>query len=63
MKTNALALMEAASFCAGVRHKKYSGQQETAPENILVKTENCVILPHGSTISRTHTPAKTRRLY
>jgi len=28
MKTIALALMEAASFCAGVRHKRYSGQQE-----------------------------------
>jgi hypothetical protein len=31
MKRNALALMEAASFCAGVRHKRYSGQQEIAP--------------------------------
>lgn len=26
--------MEAASFCAGVRHKRYSGQQEIAPENL-----------------------------
>jgi len=25
-----LALMEAASFCAGVQHKRYSGQQELA---------------------------------
>ena len=33
MKTNALALMETASFCAGVRHKRYSGQQEIAPKN------------------------------
>jgi len=33
MKTKALALMGAASFCAGVRHKRYSGQQEIAPEN------------------------------
>ncbi|MDQ6469526.1 hypothetical protein RB619_02640 [Flavobacterium sp. LHD-80] len=33
MKPSALALMEAASFCAGVRRKRYSGQQETAPEN------------------------------
>jgi hypothetical protein len=63
MKTDALALMEAASFCAGVRHKRYSGQQETAPQNILVKTENCVILQNGSTTRRTHTPSKTRRLY
>ena len=27
----ALALMETASFCAGVRRKRYSVQQETAP--------------------------------
>jgi len=33
MKTKALALMGAASFCGGVRHKRYSGQQEIAPEN------------------------------
>ncbi|MFH7002703.1 hypothetical protein [Flavobacterium bizetiae] len=33
MKTKALALMGAASFWAGVRHKRYSGQQEIAPEN------------------------------
>ncbi|WP_127337257.1 hypothetical protein [Flavobacterium cupreum] len=33
MKTSAPALMAAASFCAGVRHKRYSGQQEMAPEN------------------------------
>jgi hypothetical protein len=31
IKPIALALKEAASFCAGVRHKRYSGQQETAP--------------------------------
>ncbi|WP_264524775.1 hypothetical protein [Flavobacterium sp. N502536] len=30
---NELALMVAASFCAGVRYKRYSGQQELAPEN------------------------------
>jgi len=24
--------MEAASFCGGVHHKRYSGQQETAPK-------------------------------
>ena len=35
LKTKALALMGAASFCAGVRRKRYSGQQETAPENHL----------------------------
>ena len=37
LKTIALALMEAASFC--VRrggHKRYSGQQESAPENTHV---------------------------
>jgi len=28
MKPIALALMEAASFCGGVHHKRYSGQQE-----------------------------------
>jgi hypothetical protein len=33
MKTIALALMGAISFCGGVHHKRYSGQQETAPEN------------------------------
>jgi hypothetical protein len=32
MKTNVPALVETASFCAGVRHKRYSGQQELAPE-------------------------------
>ena len=32
MKPIALALMEAASFCAGVRHKRYSVQQESAPD-------------------------------
>jgi hypothetical protein len=26
-RTNTLALMVAASFCAGFRHKRYSGQQ------------------------------------
>jgi len=30
MKPKALALMEAASFYAGVRHKRYNGQQEKA---------------------------------
>jgi len=33
MKPTALALMGAASFYGGVHHKRYSGQQETAPEN------------------------------
>jgi hypothetical protein len=28
IETNALALMVAASSCAGVRHKRYSGQQD-----------------------------------
>jgi len=36
MKTIALALMEAASFCGGVRHKRYSGQQEMAPKKQLI---------------------------
>ena len=31
MKPSALALMGAASLCAGVRRKRYSGQQEIAP--------------------------------
>ena len=30
MKT--LALMVTASFCGGVRHKRYSGQQDSAPK-------------------------------
>jgi hypothetical protein len=33
LKTSSIALMEAASFYGGVHHKRYSGQQETAPEN------------------------------
>jgi len=33
VKTDTLALMVAVSFCAGVRYKKYSGQQEIAPKN------------------------------
>lgn len=31
MKKDGLALMVMASFCDGVRHKRYSGQQEIAP--------------------------------
>ena len=30
-KTDALALIGAASFCGGVRRKRYSGEQEIAP--------------------------------
>jgi|GEM_PF-1957130 len=33
LKTNALALMEATSFYGGVRHKRYSEQQEIAPNS------------------------------
>ena len=36
MKPTALALMEAVSFCAGVRHKRYSVQQETASEKTTI---------------------------
>jgi hypothetical protein len=32
LKIGALALMEAASFYGGVRHKRYSVQQEIAPD-------------------------------
>ncbi|CAD0005309.1 hypothetical protein [Flavobacterium salmonis] len=32
MKPSALALIEALSFCGGVRHKRLRGEQETAPE-------------------------------
>ncbi|HEY1193052.1 hypothetical protein [Flavobacterium sp.] len=35
MKTSALALMGTASFYGGVHHKRYSGQQETAPNNFV----------------------------
>jgi hypothetical protein len=38
MKTKALALMIATSSCAGVRHKRYSGQQEIAPRNLHINT-------------------------
>jgi hypothetical protein len=31
LKKDGLALMEAASFCGGVRRKRYSGQQVSAP--------------------------------
>jgi hypothetical protein len=34
---NPIALIEVASFCAGVRHKRYSGEQESAPENFSDK--------------------------
>jgi hypothetical protein len=36
LKKGAIALMEAASFCGGVRRKRYSGQQVPAPENTHV---------------------------
>src|SRR5690606_9312515 len=35
MKPKVVALMGAASFCAWVRHKRYSRQQEIATENYL----------------------------
>ncbi len=34
MKTNAIALMETASSCGGVRHKRYSEQQDKALEKL-----------------------------
>jgi hypothetical protein len=37
MKPKVLALMETASFCGGVWHKRYSEQQEKAPN---AKTKN-----------------------
>ena len=37
IKPKAIALMVTASFCAGVRHKRYSGQQEKAPQCIKIK--------------------------
>ncbi len=43
MKTNGLALMETTSFCAGVRHKRYSGQQETASKKIMIDALNTMI--------------------
>jgi len=33
MKPKALALMETSSFCGGVRHKRYSREQEIASGN------------------------------
>ena len=40
MKTNALALMETASSCGGVRNKRYSGQQEIAPDCFVPRNDN-----------------------
>jgi hypothetical protein len=41
--TSALALMETASFCAMVWHKRYSEQQETAP-NYIDRNRNGVLI-------------------
>jgi len=41
MKPEALALMEATSFCAGVRRKRYSGKQETAPSDNMHRRLCC----------------------
>jgi hypothetical protein len=38
--------MGAASFCGGVRHKRYSGQLEIAPENfysLIIKKLNVIL--------------------
>ena len=35
--------METTSFCAGVRHKRYSGQQETASKKIMIDALNTMI--------------------
>ncbi|WP_262916450.1 hypothetical protein [Flavobacterium pectinovorum] len=40
MKKNILAQMGTVSFCGGVRHKRYSGQLETAPEKINCNFNN-----------------------
>ncbi|OXB02470.1 hypothetical protein B0A72_17655 [Flavobacterium pectinovorum] len=44
LKKSALALMvpklREASFCAGVRHKRYSGQQESAPSFDYAQDDN-----------------------
>ena len=40
LKTGALALMGAASFCGGVRHKRYSGQQDKAPHSDYAQNDN-----------------------
>jgi len=37
LKTSALAQMETASFCGGVRHKRYSEQLEKASKKIALK--------------------------
>ncbi|MCA1918839.1 MULTISPECIES: hypothetical protein [Flavobacterium] len=49
MNPKALALMGAASFYGGVHHKRYSGQQEIAPENypstslrMTIRTLSCL---------------------
>ena len=44
MKIGVLALMEAASFYGGVRHKRYSGQQETAPNKFYYMKKTFMIL-------------------
>ncbi len=66
MNRNVLALMETASFCVSFflrDTKDIVDSRKQLLKNILVKTENSVILQNGSTISRTYTPAETRRLY
>jgi hypothetical protein len=42
--TSALALMETASFCAMVWHKRYSEQQETAPKNFDYNRNGFLVL-------------------
>jgi len=44
LKIGVLALMEAASFYGGVRHKRYSGQQETAPNKFYYMKKTFMIL-------------------
>ena len=50
MKTEALALMETASFYAGVRHKRYSVQQETAPCFEIYSVYNSIDSPISRSI-------------
>nr|WP_294922040.1 hypothetical protein [uncultured Flavobacterium sp.] len=44
MKTESLALIGMTSFCGGVRHKRYNGQQEIAPNSSTGKLANLKLL-------------------
>ena len=52
MKTESLALMGMTSFCGGVRHKRYNGQQEIAPNSSTEKLTNFELLQNKKRSNR-----------